>query len=62
MGQNNDPAERGELQGNQGGTLAKDPAEHQLRRQPAEDYALAKSRRRGSLTNRATPLKRQPKA
>ena len=39
MGQNNDPAERGEPQGNQGGPLANDPKKEKEIRQKDEGYA-----------------------
>ena len=41
MGQNNDNVEHGDLQGNQGGNLSKDPKEHTRRRQPEEGFARA---------------------
>jgi len=41
MGQNNDNTEHGDLQGNQGGNLSKDPKEHTRRRQPEEGFARA---------------------
>lgn len=42
MGQNNDPTERGELQGNQGGLLSKNPAEHEKLRAKEEGYPSAR--------------------
>jgi hypothetical protein len=39
MGQNNDAAERGEPQGQQGGNLAKDPDTHTRMRQKEAGYA-----------------------
>lgn len=39
MGQNNDNTEHGDLQGNQGGNLSKDPKEHARLRQPEEGFA-----------------------
>jgi hypothetical protein len=39
MGQNNDNTEHGDLQGNQGGNLSKDPKEHGRLRQPEEGFA-----------------------
>ena len=39
MGQNNDPTEHGDLQGNQGGNLSQDPKEHERLRQPEEGFA-----------------------
>jgi sRNA-binding protein len=45
MGQNNDPTERGDLQGNQGGLLSKDPEEHKRLRQKEEGYARSRERR-----------------
>jgi len=41
MGQNNDTTEHGDLQGNQGGNLSKDPKEHERLRQPEEGFARA---------------------
>ena len=41
MGQNNDTTEHGDLQGQQGGNLSKNPAEHRRLRQPEEGYARA---------------------
>jgi hypothetical protein len=41
MGQNNDNTEHGDLQGNQGGYLSKNPKEHERLRQPEEGYAGA---------------------
>ena len=39
MGQNNDPTEHGDLQGNQGGNLSRNPKEHVRLRQPEEGFA-----------------------
>lgn len=39
MGQNNDNTEHGDLQGNQGGNLSKNPKEHVRLRQPEEGFA-----------------------
>src|SRR5690242_7036950 len=39
MGQNNDTTEHGDLQGQQGGNLSKNRAEHRRLRQPEEGYA-----------------------
>jgi len=39
MGQNNDNTEHGDLQGQQGGNLSKDPKEHERLRQPEEGFA-----------------------
>jgi len=41
MGQNNDTTEHGDLQGNQGGNLSRDPKEHTRLRQPEEGVARA---------------------
>ena len=41
MGQNNDNTEHGDLQGNQGGNLSKDPKEHERLRQREEGFARA---------------------
>jgi hypothetical protein len=41
MGQNNDTTEHGDLQGNQGGNLARDPKEHTRLRQAEEGFARA---------------------
>lgn len=41
MGQNNDNTEHGDLQGNQGGNLSRDPKEHIRLRQPEEGFARA---------------------
>jgi hypothetical protein len=41
MGQNNDTTEHGDLQGNQGGNLSKDPKHHERLRQAEEGYARA---------------------
>ena len=41
MGQNNDNTEHGDLQGNQGGNLSKDPKEHTRLRQREEGFARA---------------------
>ena len=41
MGQNNDTTEYGDLQGNQGGNLSRDPKEHERLRQPEEGFARA---------------------
>ena len=41
MGQNNDNTEHGDLQGNQGGNLSKDPTQHKRQRQPEEGFARA---------------------
>ncbi|HEY3777620.1 MAG TPA: hypothetical protein VGL35_06145 [Rhizomicrobium sp.] len=41
MGQNNDTTEHGDLQGQQGGNLAKDPRVHERERQEEEGYAGA---------------------
>ncbi|MGH6889111.1 MAG: hypothetical protein ACREHF_07950 [Rhizomicrobium sp.] len=46
MGQNNDPTEHGDLQGQQGGNLAKNPQEHERERQEEEGYAGARNRPR----------------
>jgi len=43
MGQNNDPTERGDLQGNQGGYLARNPREHERLRQAEEGFARAEA-------------------
>ena len=43
MGQNNDPTEHGDVQGNQGGNLSKDPREHERLRQPEEGFARAEA-------------------
>jgi hypothetical protein len=39
MGQNNDLTEHGDLQGNQGGNLSKDPKQHERLCQPEEGFA-----------------------
>ena len=39
MGQNNDPTEHGEPQGQQGGNLSKDPEAHKRMRQKESGYA-----------------------
>lgn len=39
MGQNNDNTEHGDLQGQQGGNLSRDPKEHERLRQPEEGFA-----------------------
>lgn len=39
MGQNNDPTEHGDLQGQQGGNLSKDPEMHRRMRQKEAGYA-----------------------
>ena len=41
MGQNNDTTEHGDLQGNQGGNLSRDPKQHERLRQPEEGFARA---------------------
>jgi hypothetical protein len=42
MGQNNDPTEHGDLQGQQGGNLSKNPQVHENERQDEEGYAGAR--------------------
>lgn len=42
MGQNNDPAEHGDLQGQQGGNLSKDPLVHEAEREDEEGYGAAR--------------------
>jgi hypothetical protein len=44
MGQNNDPTEHGDLQGQQGGNLSKNPQVHERERQEEEGYAGARNR------------------
>ena len=41
MGQNNDNTEHGDLQGQQGGNLSRNPEEHERLRQPEEGFARA---------------------
>jgi hypothetical protein len=43
VGQNNDNTEHGDLQGNQGGNLSRDPKEHIRLRQPEEGFARARN-------------------
>lgn len=45
MGQNNDPTEHGDLQGQQGGNLSKNPSEQVREREGEEGYAGARNRR-----------------
>ena len=56
MGQNNDNTEHGDLQGNQGGNLSKDPKEHARLRQPEEGFA------RVSDEEKAPPISPSPKS
>ncbi|HEX3429496.1 MAG TPA: hypothetical protein VHT03_01305 [Rhizomicrobium sp.] len=62
MGQNNDPTEHGDLQGNQGGNLSQDPKEHIRRRQPEEGFARAGDVERTQLIRRPDPPTRLPSA
>lgn len=56
MGQNNDNTEHGDLQGNQGGNLSKDPKEHGRRRQPEEGFAHARDGQEpANLVSRVPP-------
>ena len=55
MGQNNDTTEHGDLQGNQGGHLARDPDKERRRRQPEEGYARGLEKDDGKLRPAKSP-------
>lgn len=59
MGQNNDNTEHGDLQGQQGGNLSKDPREHERLRQPEEGFARAE-RDESTLTPSRKPVQEEP--
>lgn len=69
MGQNNDTTEHGDLQGNQGGNLSKDPKQHERLRQPEEGFAraerfptplLPESRRQDTSAKQQRTSQREP--
>ena len=55
MGQNNDNTEHGDLQGNQGGNLSKNPREHERLRQPEEGFARAEPETTPFISRKPSP-------